>query len=262
VILPGLASVTFRSWSPQQVAAAAAQCNLAGIEWAGDVHVPPDNLQHAEEIGSLTRDHNLKVTSYGSYLRVDGTPACRDLLPRVLDTACALGAPMVRIWAGTIGSQQASVGQRSRIVESLRQACEDASRHGLKLGLEFHADTLNDSASSCDRLLQEVDHPALSTYWQPPLDLDSDQTLAELRQVVPRVSNMHVFHWESVSQRHPLATGIRQWRSYLQALEPIPHERYALLEFLPHESETDLERDSLTLHKLIDLAADSSTAGA
>ncbi|NDC87712.1 MAG: sugar phosphate isomerase/epimerase, partial [Bacteroidetes bacterium] len=46
-----LLSITFRSLQAERIIALAAQAGLDGIEWGGDVHVPPTNLAHAQRIG-------------------------------------------------------------------------------------------------------------------------------------------------------------------------------------------------------------------
>ena len=92
----GLTSVTFRQKSAAQIAALAAEAGLEGIEWGGDVHVPPGDAAAAASAARLTREAGLRVTSYGSYYHA--LPQ-EDFAP-VLRSAAALGAPVVRIWAG------------------------------------------------------------------------------------------------------------------------------------------------------------------
>jgi len=100
----GLVSISFRKKSIEEILKAAESLPLEGIEWGGDVHVPHGKLTAARDIGQKTRDAGLEPFCYGSYYRF------RDVLPRVkesgpeieavLDTAEALGASRVRLWAG------------------------------------------------------------------------------------------------------------------------------------------------------------------
>ena len=65
---PGLCSVTFRTLAPESIVALAAECGIAGIEWAGDVHVPPGEVDTARRVRQLTEAAGLSVVSYGSYV--------------------------------------------------------------------------------------------------------------------------------------------------------------------------------------------------
>ncbi len=143
MIRPGLVSVTFRKLTPREIVTAAVQAKLQGIEWGGDVHVPHGKIDVAREVAAMTRDAGLAISSYGSYYRL-GDEA-KDLLPRVIETAIALGAPVVRVWAGRVGSKDATaamresrrrwlprgrIGARSRPVHRHRVASQHAHRHG------------------------------------------------------------------------------------------------------------------------------------
>ena len=97
-IRPGLCSVTLRPLAPEAVVRVAADAGLAGIEWGGDIHVPPGDAATARRVARLTADAGLIVSSYGSYYRVGGDKP-GELQP-ILDTAAELGAPVVRVWAG------------------------------------------------------------------------------------------------------------------------------------------------------------------
>ena len=140
--LAGLVSITFRKLTPAEIIALVKQTPLAGIEWGGDIHVPHGDVKRAAEVGRMTRDAGLAVSAYGSYYGETD----RLVFERVLDSAVALGAPVIRIWAGRKGSAAA----------------------GRQIAFEFHGGSLADTPESCLRLLQAVNHPAVFTYWQPP----------------------------------------------------------------------------------------------
>ncbi len=71
----GLVSVSFRKLPPEQIIALARQAGLQSIEWGGDVHVPPENLENARVIGEMTRAAGLSVACYGSYYRLTDAEA-------------------------------------------------------------------------------------------------------------------------------------------------------------------------------------------
>src|SRR4051812_49693737 len=104
----GLVSVTFRALGPQQVVELVRQANLDAIEWGGDIHVPHGDTARAREVRTMTLDAGLAVAAYGSYYRAAVSDA--DGLPfaRVLETAVALEAPTIRVWAGNKASADSS----------------------------------------------------------------------------------------------------------------------------------------------------------
>ncbi|MEZ5865023.1 MAG: hypothetical protein R3D25_13515 [Geminicoccaceae bacterium] len=102
--LPGLCSVTFRSIDAEQVIALAVEAGARGIEWCSTVHVPPGHLATAMRIAAQCRDAGLDLPSYGTYVRAGADDEQQDM-GAALDTAAALGAPNVRVWAGRQGSE-------------------------------------------------------------------------------------------------------------------------------------------------------------
>lgn len=243
-IRPGLCSVTFRQLDPAAIAALAADAGLQAIEWGGDVHVPPGDVARAAEVARLTADAGLAVASYGSYFRAE---AGEDVAP-VLDAAEALGADRIRVWAGRIGSADATGRERAATVDALAVAAEQAGARGISLALEFHGRTLADDAEQTLRVLDEVGSPHLSTYWQPTVAATDDVAVAEYRRIADRVSAVHVFSWWPSTER--LALGARDglWRAFAEAAEsaPLP-PRDALLEFVPGDDPSSLAAEAATL---------------
>src|SRR4051812_19353813 len=99
MIHTGLASVTFRALSPDEIIRLARTAGLQGIEWGGDVHVPPGDLRRARDVHRKTLQAGMHVTSYGSYY-TSGSASQPDnvLFEAVLETALALHAPVIRVW--------------------------------------------------------------------------------------------------------------------------------------------------------------------
>ena len=135
----GLVSVTFRDKTPEEIISTVKQCGLEGIEWGGDVHVLPGDVSRAREIRHLTEQAGLAVWAYGSYFEAgEQTP---DLFPPVLESAKALGAPCIRIWAGTRGSAQADPEYVQRVISCTQAICDMASTAGIDICYEYHPNT-------------------------------------------------------------------------------------------------------------------------
>jgi 3-dehydroshikimate dehydratase len=86
MLIPGLVSVTFRQLAPREIVQLAAAAGLRGIEWGGDIPA-------ARAVRQLTQDAEIRVLAYGSYFRFQPGVAFEP----VLETAVALGAPLIRI---------------------------------------------------------------------------------------------------------------------------------------------------------------------
>lgn len=106
---PGLVSISFRDLSPERLIQEVVDAGLQGLEWGGDVHVPHGDTSTAEQVGIRTREAGLEVVAYGSYYRL-GETRDNPEFEAVLESACALKAPTIRVWAGRQASADADAG--------------------------------------------------------------------------------------------------------------------------------------------------------
>lgn len=282
--VPGLCSVTFRHLPVAEVVALAAEAGLAAIEWGGDVHVPPGDLDAAAHARDETGAAGLTVASYGSYLTC-GHPdeVAHDVGP-VLDTAAALGTPLVRVWCpfGVLpaptnphATDEPWVAQgRHDVAAALEVACAAAAERDLHLALEFHGGTLTATAESAADLLERVGAANLWCDWQPPYwhPLDDDAEAGSLATLGRRLAHLHVYAWDHDGTRRPLADENDRWRARLAAAvaaltgpaptaehadvdaderSASPFARAALLEFVVDDQPRHLAADAATLHALL-----------
>lgn len=194
---------------------------LEGIEWGGDIHVPPGDLANASSVRQQTLEAGLQIAAYGSYYRL-GTGQ----LPfqSVLETAISLGAPTIRVWAGTVGSRDADSAIWREVVRDGQQIANRASATGLSISLEFHPDTLTDTSQSALRLLKEIDRSNEYSYWQPPPNGTREANAQGLAEILPWLGNVHVFHWLPQYERHPLLEGAADWECYLKPIKSSKRE--------------------------------------
>ena len=120
-IRPGLCSVTFRALEAEEVVGLAAEAGLEVIEWGADVHVPVGDIERAAQVATETENAGLTSCSYGSYFRA-GTD--EELTP-ILDSAEALGVDRVRVWAGHLGSSEASDEHWADVVAEMAKAQDE-----------------------------------------------------------------------------------------------------------------------------------------
>lgn len=260
-ILPGLCSVILRAESVDSVARLAGECGVRAIEWGADVHVPPGDSGAASLARAATAAADCRVASYGTYLFAAGVPAPNDTCA-VLDTAVALGAPNVRVWA-TFGVEPGSSAY-PELVDGLRACCVEGGARDLTVGLEFHGSTATATVDGVLALLAAVDRPELFTYWQPPYWRGPTTPESDAREVVAlgdHLSHLHGYEWASAEKRLPLAAGADRWRAVLAAAaNPLtgngdgawPGDRVAFLEFVAGDDPAALRRDAAVLHDWLD----------
>lgn len=250
---PGLVSITFRQLTPSEIVNRAAKAGLACIEWGGDIHVPHGDVSRAREVAALTTAHGLTVSAYGSYLRLADPEAPPD--EAVIETALALGAPTIRIWAGKKGSADTSAQERLAVADAALRLADAAAAAGLTISYEFHGGTLTDTPESAVRLLQEAPHPAIRSFWQPPVGMADADCLASMDAVMSVLSNVHAFHWWPDSEtRLPLASGRSRWIQFLRKIRAAGHDPDVLLEFLPDNDPDLLPRESSALKEILQAA--------
>jgi 3-dehydroshikimate dehydratase len=186
-----LVSVSFRSLKPREIIDLVAKAGLDGIEWGGDIHVPPGNLTNAQQVRQLTVDAGLRISSYGSYYRLGETQLSFE---PVLETGLTLAALTIRVWAANVGSAQASSDYFRTVADELVEVSRQAPQLGIAIALELHDGTLTDSIESTCQLVDRVNRPTTTCYSQPPHGQSLTERLAGIRQLGQRISNIHVFH--------------------------------------------------------------------
>lgn len=245
---PGFVSVTFRKLFVPEIVKLCVQANLEAIEWGGDIHVPAGDISRAKETRHLTVEHGLKVAAYGSYYRLGNRT---EPFKPVLETAQALGAPTIRVWAGTMGSNEASEDYCHSILLESQQIADMASAVGISISYEFHPNTLTDTAESAVQLLESLQHPNIHSLWQPPVGGDCAENAIGLSRILPWLGNVHVFHWFPEYERLPLAAGTNDWNTYLSIIRSDTRERFLMLEFVQDDSVEAFLHDAQTLRNWI-----------
>ena len=250
MISPGLVSVTFRKLSPAEIVALVRQAELNCIEWGGDIHVPHGDCARAREVRQLTLEAGLTVAAYGSYYKLNKSEA--DGLPftKVLETARALGAPTIRVWAGTLGSAQADAAYRAAVAADARRIADLAQEAGITVTSEYHGGTLTDTDPSAQQFLRETPPANFWTGWQPHAGGTVATNLAGLHAILPRLTTVHSYHWVN-NDRRPLAEGAADWRQYFAAVQLTRRAHSALLEFVAGDDPANFLRDAATLRQLV-----------
>lgn len=252
MIKSGLLSVTFRPLQPEEIVRHVAEAGLDAIEWGGDIHVPHGDVAVAREIARLTEAAGLQVASYGSYYQVGCPEDNGPDFDSVLASAVALRAPAIRVWAGNRGSAATGEERRRQIVDDALRIAGLAEANGMTIDYEFHSHTLTDTLESTLRLLEETKHPNIRCNWQPDLAVPTSDRSAGLSRILPRLANLHVFHWAADGTRLALAEGRAEWDDYLRIAGKNDRPRFAMLEFVREGSPEHFREDAAVLRTLLD----------
>ncbi len=172
---------------------AAAQ-GLDGLEiTARPPHLDPDAAPETiRDAGREVRKAGVAVVAYGSYLgRPDRHGA--EVARREARAAAALGAPLLRVWADCVpGDPDQGL---TRVVETLRAACDAAAPEGVGVVVERHVGSFADTPERIDGLLAAVERPNLALNYQV-LDLLPQRLAAEqpddARRLVPLARYFHL----------------------------------------------------------------------
>ncbi len=261
-IRPGLCSITFRGLGADDVVARAEQAGIEGIEWGSDIHAPPGGGADVIGLGQRCRDAGIAVVSYGSYLGAgpagSAVAADRATVTAVLDSAEALGAPMVRIWTEFGVLPDSAAADRERVTDRTSTLADAAAERSLTVALEFHPGTLTHTAGSTTALIDSIDRANLATHWQPDPALPHASALDELAVVLPHLAHVHTFSWGAggIAERFALAEGNTLWPAALALVASrapsVAGGRYALLEYVRDDDPEQFLRDAATLRRWLD----------
>lgn len=241
----GICSVSFRQLSVDEIIRISKAAGLDCIEWGGDIHVPVGDIATAHRVAALTAEAGLCIHSYGSYYRCSED---EDFTP-ISETAHALGADIIRIWAGNKNSDLYSDSEFSRLVETVRAAADVAARYNQTLAFEHHHGTYCNTPESTLRLLREVGKSNVKTYWQPAYWQAADSLDIDLRAINllrDYTVGVHVYRWRE-NERLPLKEGFSDWQKYVELLG---QNKY-YLEFFANDSIEQFALDSAVLKNIL-----------
>lgn len=250
MIKTGLVSVTFRKLEPEEIIRLVAQAGLDGIEWGGDIHVPHGDIAKARDIAQKTKNAGLTVASYGSYYALGCEKEKNLPFETVLETALALGAPIIRVWAGKRPSADADPSWWNMAVSESRRIADLAMKQGVKVAFEYHPNTLTDTSESAFKLLKETNHKNIYSYWQPQLELKREELLQSIVKISRWLTNIHMYYYEA-GVKKPLEDGISEWKEYMNTIRQIKGDRYCMLEFVIDNAPEQFLKDAKALKEIV-----------
>lgn len=183
----GVASVTFRNKTLEEVVEIAKNAGVSFIEWGADVHVK--TLADARKAKKLCDENGITVSSYGSYYRVGNNDA--DGWKKICENAREMGASSVRVWLGNKDSEKTDAQEYENLLSDLRDMCVVAKEHGLLVCPECHDNTFNNNTDAFLKIRNDLGADNFKTYFQSRyfrFDYDIDR----IERTFDYIENVHV----------------------------------------------------------------------
>ncbi len=239
-------SVTFRNLSAEKVCKIAQKNHIEFIEWGGDIHLPPNDKNALENIVELQKKYQLKASSYGSYYCLGMKDF--DLWQKIVDTAYAINAPIIRVWQGNKSSNSTDKTMLNDMLQETYELSKIASQKGIEICFEFHKNTNNDNGKSCMEFLDNLGDKNVGTYWQQLFDGCDKQNL---QQVLPKLRAIHIFYWDKNGKRYLLKKGKDILRNYIQTIYQSQKDIVYTIEFVKYNSKFVFAKDAQLLKTIL-----------
>ncbi len=240
----GLASVSFRKNTPEEILRAVRAAGLSCIEWGSDVHAPCADREGLARLARLQEACGVRCSSYGTYFRLGSSPLAE--LDGYIDAAKLLGTDVLRLWCGEKNPEAYTAGEKEALFSACRAAEKTARARGVRLCLECHGGSWTHTKEAALELMEALQSDRFGMYWQP----DPFRTVAENKAyaalLAPYTAHIHVFNWEGKTHR-PLAAAASAWREYLGCFSG---ERTLLLEFMPDDKIESLPTEAEALRRI------------
>ena len=242
--------MTFRNCTAERVILLARESGVERIEWGGDIHVPPGDLENARRVARLTRAAGMDCVSYGSYYQCDDT---RNFIA-VSETAEALEAKTIRVWAGKKDYEGLTETEKQTFFENVATCAEIARKKGQTIAFEFHHHTFCNRADHVLEALESIAKENVKTYWQPDYWTSFSDDYMRIRQnlnaittLKDRIENFHFYRMDGY-RRLPVSGSEEEWKLYLNEL---PLTATCFLEFVKDDSEQQFREDMKVLERLL-----------
>lgn len=245
----GLVSTTFRQLEAEDIIKFAKKMKIDAIEWSADKHVTAGDLRRAEQVRELCCDADVAIAAYGSLYHVGATDSPAASFAAVLQTAKALSAGNIRVWAGVKPSDKAGDEDLMRFLHEARLIADMAGEEGMTLSFEYHPNTLFDNYIIVNGLLDKMARSNVRLNWQPNQTTSMIYNIYELKMLLRHIQNVHVFYRSALNECLPLIEGKDSWQQYIKILKT-NDDRVLLLEHIPGGGQEALENDFTLLREL------------
>ena len=218
----------------------ASEVGFQGVEiWGREPHISEEyDKNRVMAAARMVRERGLRVTVFGSYLRLGATGADDDFaLKDTLRIAAGLEAPVVRVWASDVSSADADESLWTRTIDEVGEAASCAAKMGVRLAVEMHGHTLCDTGASTRRLLEAVNSDSFGANYQVSSKQRDETDIERMELVLPWVMHMHAQNFAPLQEgsdrveRVALADGVVEYGPLFDLLRANGYEGAVSVEF-------------------------------
>ncbi len=240
----GLCTIAFKKKSVDEITGMAARAGADGIElWGQPSHVSyPIEYGELEKTAEKIRSAGMTVCAFGSYFR-PGTEVVFDgeeVTPEnQVEATRAVGAEIIRIWAGNKEYDIATAEEREIAYAGIREIADLAARHEITVVLERHSGTLTHGWAAPETVLKEIDHPRVFLNYQAvsPASAEelAERSVSDYYSLLPHSRHAHMNNRletdDGTMERTLLDRGIIDYSDFGDAAAKAGFDGYCMLEF-------------------------------
>lgn len=241
----GVASVTFRNKTVEQIVNICKSADVRYIEWGADVHVT--NCEEARRASALCNEHGIRVCSYGSYFRVGESDVKN--WEEVCKIASVLGASSVRVWLGNKSSEETDEETYLRLLKDCKKMCDIASECSLIVSPECHDHTFNDNTDAFLKIASDINRNNFRTYFQSRYN-KYDYDVDRIRRTYDYIENVHVSYRDLRIEQEGKTQDKEYLDIFLRLFDEKNFDGVVMIEFTEDSSEESFYEDVLKLRKL------------
>lgn len=238
----GLASVTFRQKSIEEIVDLAVENNIDYIEWGADVHVK--DLNKAAHAKKLCDRAGIKICSLGSYYRVGSNNTEKWI--EICKIAKELSAKYIRVWLGDKNSGDVTPAEYSDLLSDAKKVCDIAAEFNLSVSAECHNHTYNNNTDAIIKFINDLNRPNFGTYFQSYYS-DRKYDLDRIKRTILFCNFVHVSFRDLKREQRNKQKDNDYLKFIIDELTNINFDGYILIEFTRWNSVNQLKKDLVKL---------------
>jgi 3-dehydroshikimate dehydratase len=247
----GLSSQAFPAMATKDILKLAVDAGLEGVEWAAESHLVPGDIKAAQSLMMETLWARLAVVSYSALYRVHPGSEAGLGFESLLDTAQALHAPILRIFAGSQPWSRLGSEARAGLVAELRRLGDLADSRGITVCLSLSRGTALEDYAAAEGLLGELAHPFVRLAWEAMPGGAQEEATGALERLRGQTSLLLARHSDRLGRSSPLGDEAEAWQrrlaSFLSGETEPKMSRFVLLGRIGGGEEARLKEDAAFL---------------
>lgn len=234
----GLCTIAYGELELFEVLSLASRVGFDGVEiWGKPPHIPSEYDEgYISQIRKELSRRNLEIPMYGSYLSTDSVNFEKEAW-LVLRIAQELGAKIVRIWAGNVGSREADENAWEINVRNLQKLCEIGKEKALVFAMERHGSTLTDTIPSSVQLIERAGAANLMLNYQPAEEETTEDVIDGIGVLEKRIVNVHAHNFGAGAngiETVDFSNGCLNYKTIVDKLISIKFDGFIEIEHVPH----------------------------